>query len=357
MKIFFVITVSEYGGAQSIVASLAEQFSKDHEVFILSGGNGEAWQHLKEKVHLIKISEHRKNISYKDIFLAFKLFYLRLKYKPDIVQLNSSKMGAIGRIVFSPKTIVYTLHGFDSVRKAFRKFMPIEKGLSKRSTCIIGVSQYDIDAMRDEGINNNLTLIYNGAIDYTTKDLSKIENPTITNQFEKIRQIYPKIILCISRISKQKKFDLFLDVAKQMPEYAFVWIGNKESVNDVPNNVFCLGEVHSAFVYFKYADLFTLPSNYEGLPVSLLEALSFGVPAVASAVGGVTEVLDGSNGFAVENNLSEFVSKIKYILDDDNRYKTMSANARSSYLKKFTMDRMFEEYSEIFQSVYNKNSK
>lgn len=357
MKIFFVITVSEYGGAQSIVASLAEKFSQDNEVYILSGGNGEAWQHLKGKVHLLKISEHRKKISFKDIFLAFKLLYFRIKYRPDIVQLNSSKMGAIGRIVFSPKSIVYTLHGFDSVRKAFRKFMPIEKSLSNRSTCIIGVSQYDIDAMREEGINNNLKLIYNGAADYSIQDLSELENIAITNKLLNIREGFVKVILCISRISKQKKFDLFIEIAKQLPQYAFVWIGNKEVVNDVPDNVFCLGEIHSAFVYLKYIDLFILPSNYEGLPVSLLEALSFSKPAVASAVGGVTEVLDGTNGFAVENVLSNFVDKIRYILEDESRYRQMSDTARKSYITNFTIDRMFYQYSEIFESVYQNNSK
>lgn len=357
MRIFFVITVSEYGGAQSIVASLAEKFSKDNEVFILSGGNGEAWQHLRDKVRLLKISEHRKQISYKDIFLALRLLYFRIKYKPDIVQLNSSKMGAIGRIVFSPQTIVYTLHGFDSVRKAFRKFMPIEKILGNRSRCIVGVSKYDVDGMKEEGINNHLKLIYNGVIDYTNDDLSKVENRDIVNNLKDISTKYNKIVMCISRISKQKKFDLFLQIAEQIPQYAFVWIGNKEKINGCPSNVFCLGEAHSAFVYLRYTDLFILPSNYEGLPVSLLEALSFSKPAVASAVGGVTEVLDGSNGFAVNNILDDFVHKIKYILEDQSRYKQMSDAARRSYLSKFTIDKMYTQYKEIFESVYHRNLK
>lgn len=355
MRIFFVITVSEYGGAQSIVASLAEKFSKDNEVFILSGGNGEAWKHLREKVHLLKISEHRKNISYKDIFLAFRLLYFRIKYKPDIVQLNSSKMGAIGRIVFAPRSIVYTLHGFDSIRKAFRKYMPIEKILERRSTCLVGVSQYDVDGMKEEGLNNHLKLIYNGVIDHTNKDLSKIENKEIVSRLMDISTKYNKVVMCISRISKQKKFDLFLQIAEQLPQYAFVWIGNKEEIKGCKSNVFCLGEAHSAFVYLKYADLFILPSNYEGLPVSLLEALSFSKPAVASAVGGVTEVLDGSNGFAVNNVLTDFVDKIKFILEDQGRYKQMSIAARESYLNKFTVEKMYTQYKEIFESIYLNN--
>ena len=102
-----------------------------------------------------------------------------------------------------------------------------------------------------------------------------------------------------------------------MPQYAFVWIGNKEKVDNLPPNVFCLGEAHSAFIYLRYADLFILTSNYEGLPMSLLEAFAFGVPVVASGVGGVTEVLDGKNGYALENQTELFTEKIEKILSDE----------------------------------------
>lgn len=286
MKIFQVITVSEFGGAQSVVANLIQGLSDDDEVFILYGGNGEAWKHLGKKVHLIKLCDHRKEISYKDLFLAFKLFRLRLKYKPDVVHLHSSKMGAIGRIVFNPKTIVYTVHGFDSIRKAFRKFLIVEKMLKNRAARIVGVSKYDVDCLHEEGIINNVDLVYNGVVDHTSDNQESFENKILKDRIQDIKNNYIHIIMCISRISPQKKFDLFLDIAQQKPEYAFVWIGNKDVMNSLPSNVFCLGETHSAYLYLKYADVFILPSNYEGLPISLLEALSFGIPIVASNTGG-----------------------------------------------------------------------
>lgn len=351
MRIFQIITVSEYGGAQTIVADLVKNLSPEHEVFLLYGGNGEAWSKLGNNFTHIKLNDHRKEVSYKDIMLLLKLFYYRLKYRPDVVHLHSSKMGALGRIAFSPRKIVYTVHGFDSIRTAFRKFLTIEKRLRNRAFRIIGVSQYDVNMMKEEGISKNVECIYNGVEDHYLNKANK--NDYITIELENIKQTFPKIVMCISRISKQKKFDLFLDIAKEMPQHAFVWIGNKERIENLPPNVFCMGEAHSAFSYLKYADTFILPSNYEGLPISLLEALAFGVPVVASAVGGITEVLDGKNGFAVENDINLFTDKIDEILTVENTQKTMSDYARQSYLSNFTIEKMVNGYKTVYNTIAN----
>lgn len=355
VKIFQVITVSEFGGAQTVVANLAEKLGDKQTFYILYGGEGEAWAHLDSTPNFIRISEHRKNISYKDLILAFKLFRLRCKYRPDIVHLHSSKMGAIGRIVFNPKTIVYTVHGFDSIRKGFSKFLIIEKLLKSRAARIVGVSKYDIEALREEGITSNVELIYNGVIDHSS-DLAQDVNEPIIKRLDSIKENYSNIVMCISRISPQKKFDLFLEIAKLRKDIAFVWIGNKEKILDLPDNVFCLGESPFAYIYLNYADIFLLPSNYEGLPMSILEALSYGVPVVASSVGGISEVLNGTNGFAVDNNALLFTEKIDYILNPYN-FENMKKQARQSYLNNYTVDKMASKYEAVYKAIIEERKR
>lgn len=352
MKIFQVITVSEYGGAQTVVANLIKSLNSEHELFVLYGGNGEAWNAIEGNFTKIKISNHRKSISWKDIAIFFKLLYYRFKYKPEVIHLHSSKMGVLGRLAFSRKKIVYTVHGFDSIRKAFSKFLRVERALKNRAFRIVGVSQYDVATMKEEDIWKNVTCIYNGVEDHYS-DNSIIEE-RLQSQLQQIKSEYSKIIMCISRISKQKKFDLFLDIARQMQEYAFVWIGNKEQMPDLPTNVFCLGETHSAYYCLHYADIFILPTNYEGMPMSVLEALSFGVPVVASNVGGITEVLDGKNGFAVNNDINAFKEKIDYIFSDEAVQKSMSGYARKSFLANFTIEKMVDGYKSIFNTIVTK---
>lgn len=352
MKIFQVITVSEYGGAQSIVANLVKALSPEHKVFILYGGEGEAWSSLGDNFTRIRLNRHRKGIGIADIWLLIKLFYYRLKYNPDIIHLHSSKMGVLGRIAFSKKKIVLTMHGFDSVRKNHTNFLAVEQLLKSRAAVIAGVSQYDMHAMIGEGIVQNVTYIYNGVPDYYA--LTPQYNVRLKEDLDSIRSRYPHLVMCVARISEQKRFDLFLEIALRIPDKAFVWIGNKEKIEHLPPNVYCLGEVDSAHVYLKFADLFILPSNYEGLPMSLLEAMSFAKPIVASAVGGITEVLNKGNGFAVENEIDIFVDKINYILSDEEVYKAMSKKSREIYLQHHTIDKMVESYLDMYKTLVKK---
>ncbi len=352
MRIFQVITVSEFGGAQTVVGDLIEGFNAENEVFVIYGGEGQAWQSLKGNFTRIRFGKHRKQVSWRDAILLLKLIYYRIKYRPDVVHLHSSKMGALGRIAFNPKKIVYTMHGFDSVRKAHREYLNVELLLKKRAFKIVGVSQYDVDGMQEEGIVSNVACVYNGVDDRSL--IPSVIKPQIESALQDIKAKYGKVVMCISRISKQKRIDLFFDIARLMPQYAFVWIGNKKEIEDHSDNVFCLGEVLDANYCLKYADLFILPSNYEGMPMSVLESLCFGVPVVASSVGGIPEVIDGTNGFHIANDSALFAEKISYILSDDDIYNTMSRNARSSYLSRYTVNRMVDGYGQIFNEIYTR---
>lgn len=139
-----------------------------------------------------------------------------------------------------------------------------------------------------------------------------------------------------------------------MPDCAFVWIGNQqEPEGDYPSNMFFMGNITGAGSYTEYADVFVLPSNYEGLPMVIIEALSMGTPVVASAVGGITELLDGTNGFAVENNAEKIAEKIRFIISDKNIKKEMSDNASETFKRTFTVKNMTDGYLKIYEQILN----
>lgn len=356
MKIFHIITLSALGGAQSVVFNLANAQSQENEVYIISGTGGAAWVGLNPCIKIITICQLRRSISLYDIIVLFQLIYFRILLKPDIIHLHSSKIGVLGRLAFSKKKIVYTVHGFDSIRIANSKFLFIEKFLKNKAAQIVGVSKYDFDSLSKEGIDKNISYVYNGIDDkfhlpsYGYKD-------AIIDKLKDIKKHYPKIVLCIARDDKQKKIDLFFEIALKLPDIAFIWIGNERKYNIISKNIFLFGIRPFASAYLPYADLFILPSNYEGLPMSIIEALSFGKPVVASNVGGISELLDGNNGFAVENNADEFVMKIEMILFDASLSLKMGENARNTYLEKFTIDKMAKGYEEIYYMIMNKGIK
>jgi glycosyltransferase involved in cell wall biosynthesis len=345
MRIFQIVTRSELGGAQTITAHLSNILSREHEVIVFAGeGDGKFFQLLDNKIKYHKIDSLVKNISlFNDIKTIFAFFKLYLQNKPDIIHLHSSKAGVLGRLAFPARKIVYTVHGFDSIRLAYKRFLPLERFLQNRSKAIVAVSKYDMDNLKREGITKNVCCVYNGIPEFKSGDLFQKDESVICNCQE-------KKIICIARISSQKRFDLFLETARQLPEYTFIWIGNQQTVVDVPSNIFMLGNIANAENYVEKADIFILPTNYEGLPVTIIEAMAHGKPVVASDVGGMRELVkDGENGFVVENSAVAFAKKIKIILDNKDIYCKMSHNAKAFFVNHFTDGQMASEYIKIYQ--------
>lgn len=343
MRILQVITLCELGGAQSVVVNLANKLSETNEVIVASGdGDGKMWAMLNPNVKQEYCKHLKRDLSPMNDFLSLMDFQrLYWKYKPDIIHLHSSKAGMLGRMAFPSKKIVYTVHGFDSIRLAYRKFLPIERFMQRFCKAVVGVSKYDEIFLKKEGISHRVSYVYNGVSPLTVS----------ANISFNLKMKYRKVILCIARLSAQKKSDLFMRVADLLPEYAFVWIGNQYEIDEYPENVYFLGNIPNAGMYNSIADLFMLPSNYEGLPMVILEAMSFGKPVVASNVGGISEIVKNDvNGYTVENDPKVFSEKIKYILENEDVYQTFSRNSLDCFNRDLTVDKMVESYLEIYNS-------
>lgn len=347
MRILQVITQSELGGAQTVVVQLSNELSKHHEVVLAAGqGDGKMWSMVNDTVIKESCPHLQRSISVKkDVLAAIGLMRLYRKYKPDVIHLHSSKAGTLGRIVFPSKKVVYTVHGFDSIRLAFRKFLPVERVLQYFCKAIVGVSKYDERNLNEEGINRNVFTVYNGI---SVPDCSSI---SILDAFDANR----KTILTIARVFPPKNPQLFIEVARLLPQYNFVWIGNQREVTEygpLPENCYFLGNISNAGAYCSKSDILMLPSNYEGLPMVVLEAMSFGKPVVASNVGGISEiVLNDVNGYTLENNVQLFADRIQYILENKDVYEKFSHNAMAMFSNTLTVDKMVQGYLNIYNGL------
>ena len=344
MRVLHVITLCELGGAQTVVANIANDICARHDVLVASGeGDGKMWQILDDRVkrvhckHLI-----RKPSLFSDLRTIYDFRKLYKQFKPDIIHLHSSKAGILGRLAFPAKKIVYTVHGFDTVRFANRRFLFLEKMMQRFCNAIVAVSYYDERNLLAEGVCKNVTTVYNGTQVLPCKEPVALDIP----------KKYKKTVLCVARISPQKNCDLFLKVASLLPEYAFVWIGNQDDIDEHPDNVFFMGNLPNAAMYVSKSDIFMLPSNYEGLPIVIIEAMSLGKPVVASNVGGVSELVqNGVNGYALENKAEFFAEKISQILENPQMYESMSKASKEIYDKNFTVDKMVDGYKDVYNKV------
>ena len=345
MKIFQVISHSDLGGAQSVLISLANRLSIDNEVIVVSGSrDGEMFSMLSPDVKIETLDCLQRDISLiRDFKAIWSLRRLYNKYKPDIIHLHTAKIGVLGRLIFPRKITIYTVHGFDAIRVAHRIFLPLERILQYRCSCLVGVSQYDVRMMQEEKVRRNVCCIYNG-----------IERPSgvVNFSFEKYND-FEKIILCIARMSPQKNDILFIEIASRFPQYAFIWVGNQYPVNrPIPRNVFFEGSIPNAGVLCRDVDLFLLTSNYEGLPMSIIEAMSYGKPVVASNVGGISEiVISDYNGFVAENTVEDFCDKIARIFSSNEKWKYYSSNSRLLYEERLTVSRMVKAYYNLYKRI------
>lgn len=351
MKILQIITLSGLGGAQSVVVNLSNSLvQRGHEVAVIAGeGDGKLFDLLDSEIKKVRLDSLVRRLSpLNEITTLFALRKYYHQFLPDIIHLHSSKAALLGRIALPKSKIVYTVHGFDSIRLAYRKFLPLEKLLQHRCAAIVGVSRYDETGLKEEGIINHVSTVYNG-----------IFQPALLsdNPFRHIVG-YKGKVLCIARLSPQKNHKLFVEIARLLPQYAFIWIGNQNVPNfEYPENMFFMGNIPNAGAYIRYADLFMLPSNYEGLPMVIIEALSQGVPVVASDVGGITELLDGRNGYAMINDANMMATKITEILSkSETERDLMSRCAIETYKSRFTVERMTDGYQKIYSSILRKTN-
>lgn len=352
MKILQIITLSDLGGAQSVLIELTNSLvEKGHDLTVLSKSSGAMWSLLNNNVKKIEYCNFSRSINpLNDIKSLFYIKKILKDINPEIIHLHSSKIGVLGRLAAFPhysKKIIYTIHGFDTILKANKFFLPLEKILKNQCSKIIAVSKYDQNNLKKYNIKNT-AVIYNAISDKKNNVLAKKE---IVEKI-KICAKDKKIILTISRIAKQKRFDLYKKLAEKLPQFCFIWIGNKEPIQEaLPENLFCLGEIPNAGVYIKYSDLFILFANYEGLPVSIIEALSCGIPALASKVGGNPEILDNTCGYALENDIVLFKEKIIELFSNKNLYESLKKGARQKYENEFTIDVMVNNYLKVYEQA------
>ena len=358
MKILHIITNTELGGAQKVCIDLCRSAVSDgNAVAVASMDGGYLWSQLPSDVVQYKLKNMVKPIKpKKDLKVYFELKKVVKQFKPDIIHLHSSKAGVLGRLVAFPycRRVVYTVHGFDSIRLKYRVFLPLEKILQHFCGAIVGVSDYDNKNLHSEKIKKNVVTVYNGIDE---KSVSKsMAFPVKTDK---------KIVMTIARIAPPKNIHLFLDVAERLPEYQFVWFGGSpghtteelSTIYKIPENVVLLGDVPNASSYIHFCDLFVLFSNFEGLPMTIIEAMSQKKVVVASNVGGIHELVDNSNGDLIENDVSAAYNAIKNILENPDMKKNMEENSYEKFKNSFTLEKMWNGYKTIYERISSNGGK
>lgn len=313
-KVLFVITKSNWGGAQKYVYDLATGLPRDNfEVAVALGGAGVLSDKLRSLgIGTIPLPSLERNINPLKDFLSFlalvKLFKIE---RPDVVHLNSAKasgLGALaGRLAGVP-CIIFTAHGwaFNEERswlsRSAIKIASWATVLLAHKT--IAVSDTVFHDLKWLGAPHKMVVIKNGIgpIDFLAPALARARLGELVNaKFPP----HPFFVGTIAELHKNKGLSYAIEAFKELALnnlslYYFI-IGEgeeKEPLNALVEHhgllgrVFLLGFVQDASVFLKGFDAFVLPSIKEGLPMVILEAGLARLPVIATTVGGIPEVIE-----------------------------------------------------------------
>lgn len=371
MKIAIVITRGDQiGGAQIHVMDLACFFkSKGIEVTVYCGSSGGLTDLLEAKGVSYHVLENLTNeISpYKDIRGVAELRGLLKKFSPDIVSCHSSKAGAVSRLAaFNLDTkVIFTAHGWAFTEGVSKKkrivYKYIEKALCTITDKVINVSNYDQSLALKYGIGNKSKhcVIHNGVKDTFCDNKS-------TSDLSSNAKSASIVITKVARFCNAKDHDTLLAALSQIDKekWRLNLVGGGDSRNvktkiselGLSDNVNIVGEVKNVSPFYAESDVVVLCSNWEGFPLTLLEAMSHAKPVIASDVGGVSEaVINNQNGFIVSRkNVDGWVASLAKLFSFEKRHEFGLA-ARKSYEENFSVDTMCNKYLVVFSEALQQN--
>ncbi len=166
------------------------------------------------------------------------------------------------------------------------------------------------------------------------------------------------VIAGVGRLNYQKNFPLFLEIAAEIarshPSAIFVIAGTGPEEHALRKsagaNVRFLGFVADTARLYDAVDFLLMPSRFEGLPMTLLEAMAMRVPVVASRLDGIAELIeDGVDGLlATPSATGEFVAHIRSLLDDANSARSLADAAFQKVTRDFSAERMTREVEALY---------
>lgn len=360
----FITHMKERGGAQVHVLNLALKLKSDgHEVIIIGSGNSNIITLLKnEGIRYIPIESLKGNIEpLNDLKTIVILYKLLKKINPDVLAIHSSKAGIIGRMVanFLNIPIVFTAHswsfsGTNSIIKS-KLYSGLERIVTNKRNGIIAISKHDYDLGIKYKIasRTNMKIIHNGI-----PDNNLIANPGVKNEIVKLTMI--------ARFAEQKDHLFLIESLNEIrnENWELTFVGDGPLINNIKktcynlglsNQINFIGEQENVVPTLLESNIFILISKYEGLPISIIEAMRCGLPIIASDVGAVNELVrNQKEGYLIDKGNKLLLNKVlTQLIMDPNLRKILGNNSRMRYKEKFEFQNMYNKTISFYKETSN----
>ncbi len=361
-RLLLAVTLGEWGGAQRYVEQIALGARDRFTVKVVCGKGGDLPARLAAHgIDTVKLPDLRRFPSpWGDTRAFIQLVRIIRRGRFNLLHASSTKAGLIVRaaaaLVARDVPVVFTAHGWaftEGRPQPVRKVLAyLERWAAARTSAIICVSEHDrvLAARLAVADPSRMRVIYNG-IDPSSFDRLRRRSP----QSDRLR------IIMVGRLRAPKDPLTLVEAVRLVPGAELVIVGDGPLRRRVDalvrrrglgDRVRVLGFREDVTQLLASADVFVLPTHWEGMPLAVIEAMMAGLPVVASRVGGIPEaVQDGVTGFLVPPRRADVLAKALENLRDPERRRWMGEEARRVARERFTVSRMTQETLAVYEDL------
>lgn len=359
MKILHTIFSLSSGGAERFVVDLCNQqvsLSENEVVLVTINKGGNSFYYLPELSDKVKFHNLGldNGLSIKSIIGLLRIIR---KENPDIVHCHCNLL-----LIYLPALLhrkskyIHTLHSLAHFCMGFKWQFPINKFLYKNFVQAVTISKECLQSYINLYNYDNSALIINGR-----EPLHK------TTEFDKVKSYINKIktidttpvFIHVARKHTVKNQDLLFSVFDRLERenYDFLLLvigwGHEDRAKKyaVNKHIHILGELKNIGDYMICSDYFVLTSTIEGLPLTLLEAMSMGVTPICTPAGGIVDVIEDSvNGYIMKGfTEEELYEKIKYVITS--KKKIPVDVIKQDFYNKYSMEICAKKYYQLYNNL------
>ena len=359
-----------FGGAQKLLLEQADWYSSQgHKVtvafFYDRDGLHQKWQDAHSfRIHNLHAFDRQKGILGSLIKLisgSWKLFRLLWREKPDVVIAFTHDSNTLGlpiawlaRVPVRIGTHLGRIRGMTSSRERLHTWL-VNTGIIQ--VLIASSKRTQADSIENGVKPEKIRMIPNAIKPF---DLKSVDRDSVRNKLG--LRADDVFLLSVGRLVYEKGHEFLVKAMSTISDdNVIARICGAGPLHDdlqseitslkLDKKVFLLGQWENLFELLAAADIFVLPSRWEGLPLALLEAMVAGLPVVATRVEGVEEVVeDGLHGYLTPlEDPNALANAILQLSSDSERRRTMGEAARKRILETYTVDRMCEQYLQVIE--------
>lgn len=362
MRILEVITALSSGGAERFIVDLCNQMAEDgHDIILMTmkdpaiGNNGFYLHDISDKVKFISL-----NLTKFGPFTFYTLYKAIKNVNCDIVHMHLDPhfFGIVSFLLDRDKKYFITSHSqAESEKLNFLRFWVKKIGFRLHLYEQIAISHQNAESIAKVYGSNAVGIIYNGRASMAvTDEFSNVEKEINQYRYTLNTLVFttiarcnpakniPKLVRCFNEV-KKRGYDITLLVIGDGYEGP-TGLGIQQKALD---HIHFLGAKHNIVDYLEASDFFTLSSDYEGMPITLIEAMACGCIPIGTPVSGFNDVIiDGKNGFIAKDFSDEaYIHAIELAIQ--NKASISRIDLQQSYKDNFSIHTCSSHYVELFQ--------